>query len=355
VRIRELRLAGDAVARGRAHGEAFAAEIREYCAERVGLASNGAWAGRTATRGDVLGLAERMLPAHRAYAPELFIELESMAIAADISPAEALITGGFTDFVDAVRAAGGPSVDEDDCTAALVPDSRAGGSGFLVQTWDMHASATPHVLLLDVQPEEGPAARIFTTVGCLAQIGMNAAGIAVGINNLSARDGRVGVTWPFVVRKALATSTIDDALACVVEAPLAGGHNYLLLDATGRGYNVEAMPTYKAVTALEHEPIVHTNHPIDAEVARREASRPTDLAESSHRRLDLARSMLASRRVGLDDLVRLTAEPSAICRHSEPPHHMETSGAVIARPRTRELWAVWGLPSENPYERFVVA
>ena len=353
--IRELRLTGDAVARGRAHGEAYGPEIREYCAERVALASDGAWAGRKATRGDVLGLAERMLPAHRAYAPELYLEMESMAIAADISPAEALITGGFTDFVDAVRAAGGPDVSEDDCTAALVPDSCAGGSGFLAQTWDMHASATPHVLLLDVRPEDAPPARIFTTVGCLAQIGLNAAGIAIGINNLSARDGRIGVTWPFVVRKALETSTIDEALACVVDAQLAGGHNYLLLDGTGRGYNVEAMPTYKAVTALGEQTIVHTNHPVDAEAALREAARPADLAESSHRRLALARSMLAGRRIGFDDLVRLTSEPSAICRHSEPPHHMETSGAVIARPRTRELWAVWGLPSENSYERFLVS
>jgi hypothetical protein len=27
---------------------------------------------------------------------------------------------------------------------------------------------------------------------------------------------------------------------------------------------------------------------------------------------------------------------------------------VIARPATRELWAVWGRPTERPYERFVV-
>lgn len=353
MKLRHLRLSGDPEARGRAHGEAFAAEIREYADERVRLASNGSWAGRPATRADILGLADAMIPAHRAYAPDLCAEMEALAAGAGISPAEALICGGFTDFVDAVRAMGSARI-EDNCTAALVPDGRAGGAGFLAQTWDMHASATPHVVLLDLQPDHGLAARIFSTVGCLAQIGMNAAGIAIGINNLTAAAGQIGVTWPFVVRKALAQTDLEAALRCVLEADVAGGHNYLLLDAHGNGYDVEAMPAHKATTKLGDSPLLHTNHPIDPRAAALEAKRPADLVTSSHRRLALGEELLSSRAIDLDTLIAFTREPDWICRRSEPPHHMETSGAVILRPRTRELWAVWGLPSENEYERYVV-
>jgi isopenicillin-N N-acyltransferase-like protein len=353
MKLRTLVLRGDPVARGHAHGQAFAAEIREYADERVRLASNGSWAGRRTTRQDVLGLADAMLPAHRAYAPDLVAELEAMAAGAGISAAEALICGGFTDFVDAVRAVGSAPV-EDTCTAALVPDSRADGAGFLAQTWDMHASATSHVLLLDLHPDRGPAARIFTTVGCLAQIGMNAAGIAVGINNLTAADGRIGVTWPFVVREALAATDLDAALARVLAADLAGGHNYLLMDADGRGYNVEAMPTQREVTALGEEPLLHTNHPLDPGCAAREAKRPADLVASSVARLARGRELLSQPHIDVAALMAFTREPEWICRSSEPPHHMETSGAVILRPRSREMWAVWGLPSENTYERFTV-
>jgi isopenicillin-N N-acyltransferase-like protein len=351
-RIRTLRLAGDAVARGRTHGAAFRDDIRRYTDERVRLASNGSWAGRPATRRDVLGLAEEMLPAHRAYAPEVYAEMVAMADAAGISAAEAVIVGGFTDFVDAVRARGDAPL-EDDCTAVIVPDSRAEGAGWLAQTWDMHDSATEHVVLLDLDPDDGPAALVFTTVGCVGQIGMNAAGLAVGIDNLTANDGRVGVTWPFVVRRMLGQRTADDAVQRVLEAPLAGGHEYLVLDALGAGAGVEALPTHVAVTRLAGDVLAHTNHVLDPIGRTREAPRPAELQESSRQRLARALELTRAPVLGRDALFALTRDPT-ICRASEPPYHLETSGAVVMRPRTRELFAVWRSPAEHEYERFLV-
>ena len=109
----------------------------------------------------VLEIAQSMLPAHEAFDADLHTEMLAMADAAGITPAEAVIVGGFTDFVDTVRAVvGGPiptEVVEDDCTAVIVPDSRTDGAGFLAQTWDMHDTATEHVLLLRVRPAEGEA------------------------------------------------------------------------------------------------------------------------------------------------------------------------------------------------------
>jgi isopenicillin-N N-acyltransferase-like protein len=342
--IRVLCLEGTPAERGRAHGLAHAASIREYTEDRVRLAADGSWAGRPATRADVLALAEEMLPAHRAYSPELSEEMEAMAAAAAISPAEAVIVGGFTDFVDAVRArAGAATVEEDDCTALL-------GAEYLAQTWDMHASATPHVLMLDVR--DSVSCLAFSTVGCLAQIGMNSAGIAIGINNLVGTDGGVGVTWPFVVRKVLEQTTLEAALACIVDAPLAGAHNYLLLDADGGGYNIEAMPTHRAVTRFVSTPLVHTNHCLDAETMRREAERAPVLLGSSRDRLARAVALSAGP-LDLPRLLALTRDP-AIYRRSQPPYHVESSGAVVMRPKTREMWAVWGVPADHEYERFRV-
>ena len=70
----------------------------------------------------------------------------------------------------------------------IIPDSRADGSGFLAQTWDMHDTATDHVLLLKITPTDQPASLIFTTVGCLGQLGMNNEGVGVGINNITCLD-----------------------------------------------------------------------------------------------------------------------------------------------------------------------
>lgn len=352
--LRPLILRGDAAARGAAHGARLAGAIREYTDERVRLACDGSWAVRRATRAELLALAERMLPAHRDYAPELYAEMLAMAEAAGISPAEAVIVGGFTDFVDAVRALGPGVPEEDDCTAAIVPATRAShGVPWFAQTWDMHDTATAHVVLLDLQPTSGPAALLFSTAGCLGQIGMNEHGLCVGINNLNAADGQVGVTWPFVVRAALAQQTLDAALDCVLRARLAGGHDFLLLDAHGRGYNVEAMPTHAAVTPLQDAPLVHTNHCLDPQCQAREAPKAADLHASSVSRLAVARGMLAGA-IDRDLLFTLLREPTAICRRSAPPWHVESSGAVVARPDTRELWAVWGVPADHPFERFVV-
>ncbi len=341
--IRVLRLEGTPAERGRAHGLAYGAAIRAYTAERMAIAADGSWAGRRATRADILALAEAMIPAHRAYAPDLYAEMEAMAEAAGILPAEAIVTGGFTDFVDAVRALGATAPDEDDCTAVLTPE-------LLAQTWDMHDSATPYVVMLDVR--DAVPCTVFSTVGCLAQIGMNAAGIAIGINNLAGNDGRVGVTWPFVVRKVLQATTLAEARAAILDAPLAGAHNYLVLDAHGQGMNIEAMPTHCAVMPLEGAPLVHANHCLAPEAARREAARAPALRDSSDAR-QVRAEVLAAQACDLDALIALTRDP-VICRRSEAPHHVESSGAVIMRPATRELWAAWGLPSENDYERFLV-
>ncbi len=351
--IRLLRLEGDPAHRGAVHGAAYHNEIRRYTDERVRLSVNGSWAGRPAAPEDALELAEAMLAAHQLYAPDLFDEMASLADAAGISPAQASIVGGFTDFVDAVRALGAePGLEEDDCTAVLVPPESADGGGLLGQTWDMHDSATEHVTLLHIIPEEGPESIIFTTVGCLGQIGLNSAGIAIGINNLVAANGKIGVTWPFVVRKALAQADIESALVCILEADLAGAHNYLLLDASGVGYNVEAMPDYRAVTALGDEPLVHTNHCLDDETARREAPRSPDLLASSQARLDKAAELMKVRPLAVGDLMAMTRDPEAICRRSTPPHHNESSGAAIMKPDSGHLWACWGVPADNEYEEF---
>ena len=351
--IRHLKLRGSPAQLGTEHGNAYAEDIRRYSDERVRLASNGSWAGREATREDTLSLAQAMLPAHRAYAPDLTEEMEAMALASGLSAAEGVIVGGFTDYVDVVRAQEGPVHEEDNCTAVLIPDALSEGHGYLAQTWDMHDSATEHVVLLEIEPLNGPRAFVYSTVGCLGQIGLNDAGIAIGINNLAASTGQLGVTWPFVVRKVLQQTDIEAALACVVDAELAGAHNYLLLDRHGRGYNVEAMPGCRTVTKLEAIPLAHTNHCLDAEAKREQTERPPVLLASSERRLARTDELLAGNDpITVERLMAMTRDSVAICQRSQPPFHIESSGAAIMRPATGELWAVWGLPNENEYEAF---
>jgi hypothetical protein len=112
------------------------------------------------------------------------------------------------------------------------------------------------------------------------------------------------------------------------------------------------MPTHAAVTPFQGTPLVHTNHCLDAETLRRQAERAPALLASSQARYTRAVE-LAAAPLDVEALIALTRDP-VICRRSEPPYHVESSGAVVMRPATRELWAVRsgstanGSPSTSP-------
>ncbi len=342
--LRILEVSGTPRRRGLMHGEAYAGEIREYARERAELVV----AGTALSVAAGLDLAAACMPAHAAYAPDLFEETEGVADGSGITVAQALLVSGYTDFLDVVRAQAGRAGHEDDCTALLIPADRSDDGPLLAQTWDMHASATPRVIMLRV--EDGPGALLFTTVGCIGQIGMNGAGIAVGINNLSSTDGAIGVAWPFVVRKALQQTDLGAALGCIVDAPLAGAHNFLLMDGEGHGYNVEATPTERVVTQMGRAPLVHTNHCLAQAARGVEAVRDLGLSRSSVDRLADATDALGEGRVTVEDVMRITADERSICRHPDPVFGYETCGAAIMLPATGDFWACWGRPSESEYE-----
>ena len=155
-----------------------------------------------------------------------------------------------------------------------------------------------------------------------------------------------------MIRQVLLQTDIDAALRCITEAPLTGAHHYLLLDASGRGFDVEAMPQGSVVRELGQEPLIHTNHCLDPKSVQYQAEKPPALMASSQARLDRAKELLDCSQVELADLMALTRDSQAICQVSKPPYHIESSGAAIMRPATGEMWAVWGLPSENEFDHF---
>ncbi len=336
--LRVLEIYGDPTDFGRIHGLECKALIEGYLAERLGLSGDSQWAGRNAEAGMVISLAESTLGHHRDYSPSLYEEMTSLAEAAGITPAEAVVVGGFTDLVDVVRAHDPSAPIEDDCTALIDPEN-----GVLAQTWDMHASAGDYVVMLKLDPMSGPAAVVQTTAGCLGQIGMNEAGIGVGINNLTS-IGKPGVTWPFVVRKALEQTTLDDAIDAVLAADLAGGHNYLLIGPDGEGVNIEAMPGTVKVDRVTDRPFVHTNHCLDPGTVLEEGPRPAEHVEGSQTRIERGAALV-------QDLDSFFADP-AIARRAAQPADVATCGAVKIYPGERRLESVWGLPGDGPWETF---
>lgn len=185
-RIRVLELSGSAYEMGMAHGKQYHDEIHMFTEDRVQLSQDMNWTGRNLSREAVIALAEACVAEHQAYAPDLMEELQGMADATGLSLAELVINNGFTDFIDVVYGVGDitqqaikPQKVADNCTAFLVPDERTSDKhGFYGQTWDMHDSATPYVILIHGKPDNAPDFLTFTITGCVGMIGMNDAGIA---------------------------------------------------------------------------------------------------------------------------------------------------------------------------------
>lgn len=355
---RVLKLAGAPRDMGRAHGDIFRDEIRRYTDERVALAGSAVWTGHAMDRDAVLALAESCIAEHTAYAPDLMEEVAAIAEATELSVAELIITNGFTDFIDLVYARGGSrgatEQVEDDCTAFIVPDGLStDGRGFFGQTWDMHASSAPYVVLLHGRPTDAPAFIAFSLTGCVGMFGMNDAGIAIGITNLLSAEGQIGVSWPFVVRKALQQADIDSALACITEAKLMAAHNFTLFDRQGIGINIEAMPGHCHVTRSGTDALVHSNHCLAPETLALCRPRAPESQASSEARFQHAQQQLSIGKHSAKTLMALTRDP-VICVRATPPLDMQTCGAAIMQPGTGRMWAVQGLPDENDYAAFTV-
>lgn len=355
-----LRLTGSAAEMGAAHGARYRDAIRRFARERTAMAGSAYWVGRELARSEVLDIARGCMDAHERFDASLTSELQAMAEAAGLDIADMLVVGGFTDLVDTIYGRHGHGAPAprgaDQCTALLVPGTRcADGNALFAQTWDMHESAAEHVLLVEATPDDAPAFTVFTSMGCPGMIGMNEHGITVGINNLVATDGQPGVTWNFIVRAILRQSTLEDALACITDTPLAGAHNYLLLDSQGRGMNVEAMPSRHAITPLEQSPLAHTNHCLSDATLAVERRRLPGSQASSEKRLARAYALLEQTPLhDIDSLAAITRDREAICVEPTAEVREASCGAVIADPAAGTLWALRGLPSEQTYQPFRV-
>jgi isopenicillin-N N-acyltransferase-like protein len=336
--LRNLALMGAAEDMGATHGVQLGEQIRAYLSDRLDLAGDSYWSGREEDADQILEMAAATLDHHEQFSSELYAEMEAMAANAGVTPAEAVVVGGFTDLIDLVRAAGQPGIEEDDCTGVVDAEN-----GLVAQTWDMHASAGEYVYLFDIRPDNRLRAIVQSTAGCLGQIGINEAGIAIGINNLTS-VGRPGVTWPFVVRKVLEMSDLDDAVKVVLDANLAGGHNFMIMDANGVGCNIEAMPGDREVTRVDSGSFVHTNHCLDAATRAEEGLRSPLNEASSDRRLEQGNALASN-------LESFFADPE-ISRGATTPHDVATCGAVVMRPVARTMDAVWGRPGSQPWEHF---
>ena len=362
VAVRVLDLPPGATPRtwGRLHGESYRGEIQSLAALRLYLSCK---VGRFPDVAAVRACAEEHLPILAGYDGALHDELLGIAEGAALTPADIVVVNHYTDLRDldpdparrAAAAAGTVGDGDGGCSAIW---SRGDDGTLLGQTWDMHATAIPYVMMLHV-PDDAhrPESWLLSLTGCLGMAGLNRHGLGICINNLTSLDARVGVVWPALVRRALHQGSARAARDLIMTSPVGSGHHYLVADGP-EVWGIETSGVLRRVMFRGETPTyVHANHCLDAGVAAASTIPPVSTTRERQAWLEQSVATAAPRDVA-DLWRRLGSEegyPRSVCTNMstpENPHGSATCGAIAMHLERREVWAAPGLIHNVEPERF---
>lgn len=342
MRYLDLRGAATGRERGLLHGTRFAGEISALAELRIYLAGKISGFSRNA----LLEVADKHIVVLREFDSELCEELLGMAEGAGLPASHLVVLNQYTDLRDLQPQKG--SLGEGDfdggCTMLW---SRGQGRPIFAQTWDMHASAIPYVMMLRVPDAAGGDAYVLSLTGCLGMAGLNGAGLCVGINNLTSTDARIGVVWSAIVRRVLRESSAEQARQVLEGCRFGSGHHYLLAD-TKEVFSVESSGTkWRTVFRGETASYVHSNHCLDSEIAACSRVPQGSTSYDRHEAMvaELARKPIADVE---DAFVRLGSHegyPRSICTNMstpENPHAAATCGGIAIDSVGRRVLAVAG-------------
>lgn len=355
---------------GRVHGESFRGEIQGLAEIRTYLCTK---VGGFGTAAKVRAAAAAHLPVLEGYDRGLYEELVGIAEGAALSPEDIVVANHYTDLrdldPDPARWRPAPRRDDPEAAERGGHATGLGGDGcsviwsetptgrILGQTWDMHATAIPYVMLLRVPASiDGPAAALLTVTGCLGMAGMSASRVAIVINNLYSTDATLGVVWPAVVRRALRQPAAAAAREVIATSPIGSGRHYFVADRS-HAFAIEASGTRRKQVFAGGVAYCHTNHCIDGDIAAR-SNVPAN--STTHDRMAwLEASMARSAVTDLADVWRRLGSdegwPRSVCTNMatpESPHGAATCGAIAMNLDTGELWAQQGLIHNVGAERW---
>lgn len=360
--VKVLRLEGSPYERGVTHGRELKEEIREFASSvtAVHQANN----SHLKVDADSLhAFCLRNLGFLEKFSPELVQEMRGIAQGADLRFEDVLLLNSFLELED-LRAPGlGGKIMPDHlwgCTTFNIPqESTADKKPYIGQTFDMEKYYEKYLTLLHIISADGPDLLAVSMAGILGLNGVNSAGIGAVINKIVATDARPGVIYPMIMREALASARIGDALGKAIFSPRASGLNYQF-SGSGVVFCAETSAArYQLLDCIGG--LAHTNHYVGSEM--RQFETPNWLSHGgSMVRKQVADKFLAkhSGSISPDLLMELTSDhtnsPRSICAHGFPEEGEETAFhtifGIIISPEDKWLELCPGNPCQNRYQRY---
>ncbi|MFD5090289.1 C45 family autoproteolytic acyltransferase/hydrolase [Amycolatopsis thailandensis] len=336
-----VRAHGDAFARGRAHGEALRKELRAFLSDR--------FARLNALSPDPLDL-DVLRPDLTEYAraidaqlPDLAEEIRGLADGAGISHDEAVLLQMRREVLGYRKL---PTMG--DCTTY----ARTGSEPVLAQTVDLNGDLDDHIAVLDVRA--GPRRSLVLSFGgLLGYLGVNSAGLAVGLNLVLAGKWRHGPSPYLAIRHLLDTcDSVTEAVDAVRDLRLASSRSLTLCDRETAAWVEIADDDLRVSTGAE---VAHTNHFLHPDLVPRDEL--TVFARNfSVRRLAACEERLAelpARASTEDHFALLSRDPVRVAGDGDIRRD-RTVAAVVLRPDSGELHVRPGDPAASSTESFAL-
>ncbi|MGW5043540.1 C45 family autoproteolytic acyltransferase/hydolase [Streptomyces griseoluteus] len=324
-----LELSGSPHARGLGHGRALAGRLHGFLDDSL------ARLGHLTDRPADLDALRPDIAAHRAVVaealPDLAAEIDGLAVGAGIDRDAAWLLQLRRELIGYSRVTAG------DCTTY----ASAGPEPVLAQTVDLNGDLDDQIAVLSVS---GPRHRslVLSFAGLLGYLGVNDAGIAVGINLVLGGDWRPGVPPYLAIRHVLDTAdTVEQAVEILRELPLASSRAFTICG-VDRTVCVEATVGRRRVIAGDE--LAHTNHFLDAELAEQDEIN-IFAKNSSKRRLQTVLDAGIPKAGDTASHHRLLATPPILVRDNGDIRRERTVAAVVLRPDLGEMRLWPGDPS----------
>jgi isopenicillin-N N-acyltransferase-like protein len=232
------------------------------------------------------------------------------------------------------------------------------------QNWDWKPETGGNVVVLEAEPDQGPAFLTVVEAGLLAKTGLNSAGIGLVTTALvsDADRGEPGVPYHVVLRAILESERVSQALTAITTHRRASSANYLIAHRDGEAVNVETAPgDYSRVFfAFPQAGLYgHTNHFTSPWFTLKDVELWD--GPGSVLRLRRLQRLLEARRGGLDVatlrevLSDHFSHPDGVCAHPDPGfppvEQYATQFSIVMDLDGPAVWLAQGNPCQSAYGR----
>lgn len=346
--LKEIILAGSPYERGIQHGEQLKNEIRDFLNDnfaRINLIRQTPLSPEQIS--SIVSLHRRIIEED---IPEIAEELKGLAKGAEINYEQAVLLQIRRELINYPEA---PA--QGDCSAVAFLDPELGA--VTAQTIDLNGNMSDLGCILHSIPDSPgqPEMLMYSFAGLLGYLGINSAGISVGINMLLSDGWKPGVSPYLLVRQVLQQSSLEDCIKEITRIRRSSSRNFLI-SCGQRLIDIEL--TADDISIIENSTITHTNHYLHEKFLKHD--RINILSKnSSIRRLDILNKFIAENNKPPDvsKLFEIFSDhslyPVGICSHSQGNIRLgESVGAVVLYPQPGIMYARKGNPCKAETKMF---